>query len=72
MNKKKPSAAADRRPKDFGIKIQGGMLEALGINMYSTLGKCLVEFLANAYDAEAREDFRLYALRGRRRGQGRR
>jgi len=51
--KKKTTAAADSRPKDFGIKIQGGMLEALGINMYSTLGKCLVEFLANAYDADA-------------------
>lgn len=30
------------------------MLEALGINMYSTIGKCLVEFVANAYDSEAR------------------
>jgi len=29
------------------------MLEALGINMYTTLGKCLVEFVANAFDAEA-------------------
>lgn len=48
---RKPKSA--EKPKDFGIKIQGGMLEALGINMYSTLGKCLIEFLANAYDAEA-------------------
>lgn len=29
------------------------MLEALGINMYATIGKCLVEFVANAYDGEA-------------------
>lgn len=29
------------------------MLEALGINMYSSIGKCLVEFVANAYDSEA-------------------
>ena len=29
------------------------MLEALGINMYTTLGKCLVEFVANAYDGNA-------------------
>lgn len=29
------------------------MLEALGINMYSSIGKCLVEFVANAYDGEA-------------------
>jgi hypothetical protein len=30
------------------------MLEALGINMYATIGKCLVEFVANAYDGEAK------------------
>jgi len=35
------------------MPIQGGMLEALGINMYTTLGKCLVEFIANAFDGEA-------------------
>ncbi len=39
----------------FAFSVQGGMLEALGINMYSTLGKSLVEFIANAYDAEASE-----------------
>jgi hypothetical protein len=52
MGRKKTATSAEK-PTDFGLKIQGGMLEALGINMYSTLGKCLVEFLANAYDAEA-------------------
>lgn len=41
------------RPAEFPLKIQGGMLEALGINMYATIGKCLVEFVANAHDAEA-------------------
>lgn len=41
------------RPATFPLKIQGGMLEALGINMYATIGKCLVEFVANAYDGEA-------------------
>lgn len=41
------------RPNQFKMIIQGGMLEALGINMYSTLGKCLVEFIANAYDADS-------------------
>ncbi|MEB2187687.1 ATP-binding protein [Xanthomonas campestris pv. campestris] len=41
------------RPTAFTMSIQGGMLEALGINMYTTLGKCLVEFVANAYDAES-------------------
>ena len=33
--------------------IQGGMLEALGINMYTSLGKCLVEFVANAFDCNS-------------------
>lgn len=41
------------RPSEFTMAIQGGMLEALGINMYTTLGKCLVEFVANAYDGES-------------------
>ncbi len=41
------------KPDNFNISIQGGMLEALGINMYSTLGKCIVEFVANSYDADA-------------------
>ena len=35
------------------MQIQGGMLEALGINMYTSIGKCLVEFIANAYDSDA-------------------
>jgi hypothetical protein len=42
-----------QRPDSFPMAIQGGMLEALGINMYSTLGKCLVEFAANSYDSNA-------------------
>lgn len=46
--------AATARPATFPLRIQGGMLEALGINMYSTIGKCLVEFVANAYDSEAK------------------
>lgn len=41
------------RPRKFPMAIQGGMLEALGINMYTTIGKCLVEFVANAYDSDA-------------------
>lgn len=47
------SQASAARPSEFTMTIQGGMLEALGINMYTTLGKCLVEFVANAYDAES-------------------
>ena len=41
------------RPSTFDMPIQGGILEALGINMYNTLGKCLVEFISNAYDGDA-------------------
>lgn len=41
------------RPGEFPMSIQGGMIEALGINMYTTLGKCLVEFVANAYDSDS-------------------
>src|SRR3546814_7761530 len=29
------------------------MLGSLGINIYATIGKCLVEFVANAFDSEA-------------------
>jgi hypothetical protein len=41
------------RPTEFRMEVQGGMLEALGINMYTSIGKCLVEFIANAYDSDA-------------------
>lgn len=46
-------SASKTPPEEFTMPIQGGMLEALGINMYTTLGKCLVEFIANAYDSDA-------------------
>ncbi|MBC7908177.1 MAG: ATP-binding protein [Rhodospirillaceae bacterium] len=46
--------STDYRPDNFPMAIQGGMLEALGINMYTSIGKCLVEFVANAYDSDAR------------------
>lgn len=56
MNDQSEPAAgmAIDRPTSFPLRIQGGMLEALGINMYATIGKCLVEFVANAHDGEAR------------------
>ena len=47
------SATVADRPDALKMPIQGGILEALGINMYSTLGKCLVEFVSNAYDSDA-------------------
>jgi len=46
-------SGAPTRPKNFNMQIQGGMLDALGVNMYSTIGKCLVEFAANSHDSES-------------------
>ena len=37
----------------FSFDIASGMLESLGLNMYTSIGKSLSEFVANAYDAEA-------------------
>lgn len=44
---------AQGKPKNFTLPIQGGLLDNLGINMYANLGKCLVEFAANAYDGDS-------------------
>jgi hypothetical protein len=38
---------------EFTVTVQSGILQSLGIDMYATLGKCLVEFVANGYDGEA-------------------
>ena len=35
------------------MKVHGGMLETMGHNMYTSIGKSLAEFVANSYDAEA-------------------
>ena len=37
----------------FRFDIASGMLESLGLNMYTSIGKSLSEFVANAHDAEA-------------------
>lgn len=55
MSDSAPPTDALGRQTEFKMSIQGGMLEALGINMYTTLGKCLVEFIANSYDSDATE-----------------
>ena len=41
------------RIDEFSFDIASGMLESLGLNMYTSIGKSLSEFVANAYDAEA-------------------
>jgi hypothetical protein len=49
-----PAGKSDfTRPNDFRMKIQGGVLENLGIRMYTKLGKVLVEFAANGYDSDS-------------------
>jgi hypothetical protein len=45
--------AASPRPHEFHMEIQGSLLQALGVNLYSSIAKCLVEFAANAYDSDA-------------------
>lgn len=44
---------ADEKPDNFHMKIHSGMLETMGHNMYSSVAKCLAEFVANSYDADA-------------------
>lgn len=45
--------ASDERLPAFQMAIATGMLESLGLNMYTSIGKSLSEFVANAYDADA-------------------
>lgn len=42
-----------QRPEKFRFDIASGVLESLGLNMYTSIGKSLSEFVANAYDADA-------------------
>ncbi|MEE7462078.1 hypothetical protein MFUR16E_12615 [Methylobacterium fujisawaense] len=37
----------------FHLQIQGGILENLGMKMYTSVGKVLVEFAANAFDSDS-------------------
>ncbi len=48
------SQSVIEKPEDFYMKIHSGMLETMGHNMYSSVAKCLAEFVANAYDADAK------------------
>ena len=53
MTKLVQAAINAAKPTTVGMKIQTGMLESMGINMYTSIGKSLVEFVANSFDAEA-------------------
>lgn len=46
-------AGGGTRPNEMPMSIQSGILKSLGINLYTNLGKVLVEFIANAYDGDA-------------------
>lgn len=46
-------AASEHAPAHMRMVVQSGMLKTLGINLYSSIGKVLVEFIANAYDSDA-------------------
>ena len=45
----------DMKPSEFYLKANTGILESLGHNMYTSVAKSLVEFVANGFDAEATE-----------------
>lgn len=49
----KTIAETEQRPESMAMTVQSGMLRTLGINLYTSLGKVLVEFVANAYDSDA-------------------
>ncbi|MGO4836007.1 ATP-binding protein, partial [Rhizobiaceae sp. 2RAB30] len=46
---------AEPAPDYMKMVVQSGMLKTLGINLYTSIGKVLVEFIANAYDSDATE-----------------
>lgn len=48
-----PADVTNSRPQALPMTIQSGILKSLGINLYTNLGKVIVEFIANAYDADA-------------------
>ena len=44
---------AQNRPKKFNMSMPEGVISALGMHMYTSIAKSLVEFIANAYDSDA-------------------
>lgn len=44
---------SEARPSVLQMSIHTGMLESMGLNMYTSIAKSLVEFVANGYDADA-------------------
>lgn len=48
-----PSQPMPPGPTEMRMIVQSGMLQTLGINLYTSIGKVLVEFIANAYDSDA-------------------
>ena len=48
-----PSIQYRRELDALPFRVDPHMLEDLGLNLYSSLSRVLVEFIANAYDADA-------------------
>lgn len=44
-----------KQPEYFHMGINSAMLQTMGNEMYSSVARCLAEFVANAYDADASE-----------------
>ncbi len=48
-----PKAKDSRLPPRLTFKVAPHIVEDLGLNLYTTLARVLVEFVANAYDADS-------------------
>src|SRR5438034_11750298 len=48
-----PKIAAPKKPPPLTFKVAPHLVEDLGLNLYTTLARVLVEFVANAYDADS-------------------
>lgn len=47
------SVAESEKLQKVKMSIHTGMLESLGVNMYTTIGQSIAEFVANSFDADA-------------------
>jgi hypothetical protein len=50
----KPARMTSRvNPNDLRLRVASHLVEDLGLNLYTSLGRVLVEYVANAYDADS-------------------
>lgn len=50
-------STSPERKSQLKMSIHVGMLESLGVNMYTSIGQSLIEFIANGFDADATKVF---------------